>query len=169
MVRLCALTGTIAGPACELVVGEWFEPGREPARQCSAHRFLAFDSRSGRPAGKGVPPEYVEVRPAVAPGPRYGSSGLRGGEEPVIRIVSPPERVTYSADPDAPPETASIALEADVDPPPEQILWEVDGRPFALSDYPFRVRWPLSPGRHTFRARIPYTPYSSKRVETRVF
>ena len=43
-----------------------------------------------------------------------------------------------------------------VDPPAAQILWYVDGVPWQLASHPYTARWPLTPGDHTFQARIPH-------------
>jgi hypothetical protein len=41
---------------------------------------------------------------------------------------------------------------------------KVDGRPYALAAYPFRTRWPLQAGRHSFRVWLLFTPLVSTTV-----
>ena len=48
-----------------------------------------------------------------------------------------------------------------VDPPVDEVLWVVDGVPFAVVAAPYATRWPLSPGEHTFEARLPWRPERS--------
>jgi ABC-type branched-subunit amino acid transport system ATPase component len=49
-----------------------------------------------------------------------------------------------------------------------QIVWYVDGAPFETVSYPFVARWPLSPGEHTFEARVASRPGASEEVRVRV-
>ena len=72
-------------------------------------------------------------------------------------------------DPETPAGLATLALRADVDPPAEQVLWYVDGAPYKVSDYPYTARWPLTPGTHTFQARVPFTDTRSNVVQAQVF
>lgn len=65
-------------------------------------------------------------------------------------------------------DLATLALTAVADPPAAQVLWYVDGRPFVLADYPFAARWPLSPGEHTFQAKLPYRDVASAPVRVTV-
>lgn len=36
--------------------------------------------------------------------------------------------------------------------------------PWRLADYPYTVRWPLTPGAHTFAARVPFSTVTSAPV-----
>ena len=51
-----------------------------------------------------------------------------------------------------------------VDPPVRQVVWYVDGRPYATVDYPYATRWRLQPGEHTFEVRVPFTQEGSPAV-----
>jgi penicillin-binding protein 1C len=53
-------------------------------------------------------------------------------------------------------------------PPSRQLVWYVDGRPFALADYPYGTRWPLASGRHTIQARVPFNGAASAPVQITV-
>jgi penicillin-binding protein 1C len=50
----------------------------------------------------------------------------------------------------------------------EQVLWTVDGEPFALAEHPYTVRWPLLPGEHRIQAELPYSQVRSQPVRVRV-
>lgn len=72
-VRLCALTGKRATPACDQVTAEWFPPGQEPPDYCTSHRQLAVDRRNGLLASSRTPPGEIEVRPFVELPARYAA------------------------------------------------------------------------------------------------
>jgi penicillin-binding protein 1C len=197
-VRLCALTGLRAGPACDQVFLEHFAPGHEPTEACTAHVQVAVDRRSGRPATSRTPSEWVEVRTFTELGPRYaewqarqglarpplpgsaagptrsggcaGALGVRSGGAPAhLDVTSPEPDLRLVRDPETPPERATMALKAAVDPPAEQVVWYVDGAPFAIADYPYVARWPLEPGVHTFQARLPFSEVRSRTVSVTVY
>lgn len=70
-VRLCALTGQVATPACERVLVQYLRPQDIPLESCAAHRRLAVDGRNGLLAGSHTPADQVEIRSFVDLGPRY--------------------------------------------------------------------------------------------------
>jgi hypothetical protein len=41
------------------------------------------------------------------------------------------------------------------------VVWYVDGKPFTLAAAPYTAQWPLTRGRHTFQARLPYRDETS--------
>jgi penicillin-binding protein 1C len=196
-VRLCALTGQRASAACDRVVTEFFHPGAEPVDSCHAHVQRAIDIRTGLLAGAKTPREYVDVRTFADLGPRYAEWQVAAGlphppqhlsqldgpandDRRVHRLVSAPATATIGIteptsdlhllrDPEAPADRCTLALRATVDPPTEQIVWYVDDEPFAVADYPYSVRWPLTPGRHTIQARIPFVDSRSNVVEVVVY
>ena len=71
--------------------------------------------------------------------------------------------------PPSPAGRATLALRAVVDPPSEQLVWYVDGAPFQVADHPYTSRWPLSPGKHTFQARLPYQDVRSRTIHVTVY
>jgi penicillin-binding protein 1C len=172
--RLCALTGRQATPACERVFLEWLRPGEQPVDDCRAHVTVAVDTRSGRPADARTPRRAVETRTFVDLPPRYAawaaSAGLspppratpplqtyrvsgRSAPEPRLDVTSPAQGLRLLRDPETPPAQATLALAAVVDPPSPQIVWYVDGAPYVVAEYPYTARWPLVPGEHVFQAR----------------
>jgi penicillin-binding protein 1C len=193
-VRVCSLTGARATDACEQVFLEWFRPGEEPADDCTAHQLRAIDRRNGLLATAGTPRSEVEVRTFVSLPPRYASwqdastlprppdevSVLHPGEAPPpglatgpalasnrpvrLRITSPEHNTRLLRDPETPADLSTLALTVIVDPPVRQVVWYVDGRPFETADYPYKARWPLQPGEHTFQVRIPFTQDGSPAV-----
>ncbi|MEM8998352.1 MAG: hypothetical protein AAGF23_26445, partial [Acidobacteriota bacterium] len=192
----CSLTGQRAGAACDRVTAEWRRQDAPPPGPCRAHRLVAVEKASGRLARHDTPRGEVEVRSFVALPPRYAEwqsaaglprpplPGLRPGEvaiplpgapaagrtepTPTLRITSPLPGLRLFVDPEMPDSRNTLALSAVVSPPPAEILWKVNGEPFALTKYPFVERWPLRPGDHTIQAEIPFTDIRSPAVTVRV-
>lgn len=88
-VRLCALTGALASPACDRVTREWFAPGQAPVDPCTAHILRAIDRRNGLLAGGHTPTAEVEIRPFVQLPPRYASWAVAVGLIPPPQQLSP--------------------------------------------------------------------------------
>jgi len=170
-VRLCALTGRRATPACNRVVTEYLAPGDVPPDSCRAHVRLLVDVRSGRPATRRTPTAFRDVRSFVDLPPRYAAWAARAqlpllpvpdGPYPLpesrrarVSITSPADGLTLLRDPEMPPDRSTVALAAIVDPPAAQVVWYVDGQPWRIAAYPYAARWPLRPGEHVFQARVP--------------
>jgi penicillin-binding protein 1C len=185
-VRLCALTGLRATRACPQVAVEHLRPGREPVNRCRSHQVLAVDARDGRPASHDTPAEHRMRRTYTDLGPRYAAwqvaQGLpfpplatapardRGAamQPAELHIISPRRGLRLMRDPETPADRSTIALSVTVDPPRQQVVWYVDGAPYRVADHPFTVRWRLSPGTHTFQARLPYEPGASQLVHVTV-
>jgi penicillin-binding protein 1C len=190
-VRLCALTGAPATDACDRVLLEWLSPADVPREACRAHVRLAIDTRTGQPATRRAPRSSVELRTFVDLPPRYAAwaaaaglpappspaalitpalLGLAAGRAPRaarLSITSPENGLRLLRDPETPPETCTLALKVAIDPPVPQVLWLVDGRPYAVVERPYVTRWKLRPGEHVIQARLPNTPVASSPV--RVF
>jgi len=58
--------------------------------------------------------------------------------------------------------------EAVVDPPANEVVWYVDGQPFATTPYPYTTRWRLQPGEHTFQVRLGAAKSASRPVQVTV-
>jgi penicillin-binding protein 1C len=185
-VRVCALSGKIATPACDRVFVEWFRPGEEPVDSCDAHVRIAVDARDGRPATPATPAEFVHAQTFTVLDAEYatwaagarlpllpaGARAMNGPVEtvggPHVRILAPRQGLRVLRDPESTPSGNTLVLEAAVDPQVEQVVWYVDGAPFAVADYPYTTRWPLSAGEHVFQARIPYSTAASLTVRVHV-
>jgi len=197
-VRICALTGQRATAACDRVFLESFTPGTEPAGDCAAHRQRAVDRRNGLLATRQTPVAEREVRTFVELPPRYaewlastalprepqrpseldGAPFSNGGSASFaehgrahtaeLRITSPENGTTLLRDPETPIGLETLALRAIIDPPSAQVVWYVDGRPFEVTDRPYKTRWPIVPGDHVFQVRLPYSTLASTPVRVRV-
>ena len=169
--RVCPMSGALATAACPAAVTEWFPEA--PTADCDVHRRLPVDIRDGTPATPSTPSSFVRTQTFTELPARYAAwqdrMGLaraprQGGvaQEPTVRVTSPGAGILVRADPESPLST--LALEATVEPAVPQLLWLVDGEPFAVVDYPYSARWPIVPGEHRFEARVPYTPIGSAAV-----
>ena len=196
-VRVCALTGKRASPLCDRVFTEWLRPGQESPDECGAHAHVAVDRRDGTAATRRTPARYVDVRTVTVLAPRYAAwaaahgvalppveragAGVRSptsaarslrarlADRPArVRVTSPEPGARLLVDPDTPAALATVALEAVVEPVVPQVVWVVDGVPFAVADYPYTTRWPLRPGEHTFQARAPWAGADSRVVRVTV-
>ncbi len=191
-VRLCAMTGRLATEACEKTVTEWIRPGVEPLESCASHVRLAVDARSGLLATRATPRRFVKIRTFVDLGPRYASwsaaaglphpPGLVEARRPPessdvsplsettarVRIVAPENGLRVVRDPETPAADATVALKAVVSPAASEIVWWVDGAPFATVAWPYTARWKVTPGAHTFVARLPFVKLASPPVSIRV-
>ena len=185
-VRLCALSGARATEACDRVVVEWLRTGEEPHQDCTAHLRLLVDTRSGRPATRQTPRVFVEPRTFVDLGPRYAawveSAGLPrppadeapalhfASWSPAVRvsITSPTDGLRLLRDPETPAGQATLSLAAVVDPPGADVVFYVDGAPFATVAPPYKARWPLAAGEHVFEARVPRARAAAPRVRVLV-
>ncbi len=188
--RICALTGDLAVDACDRVFTEWFRPTEIPIDNCRAHIRLAIDTRTGRPATRITPGEYVEVKTFVDLPPIYGEWAVAAGinlmpkkfdlssfasREPEstpfgdknirMSIISPENGLRLIPDPETPADQSTVALRAAVNPVVPQLLWYVDGKPFKLADYPYTSRLNLTPGEHIIQAGLPNSPVTSGRVK----
>lgn len=185
-VRLCALTGARATEACDRVAVEWLRAGDEPRHECHTHLRLLVDTRTGRPATRETPGVFVEPRTFVDLAPRYAAWADSAGlprppldEAPLLRFASfrPAVRVSFTSpsdglrllrDPETPAGNATLSLAAVVDPPGEEVVFYVDGVPFATVAPPYKTRWPLAPGEHIFEARVPRARATAPRVRVLV-
>jgi penicillin-binding protein 1C len=158
--RLCALSGHRATRACEHVITEWFPPGAAPVHDCDWH------VRLGRRTVVDLPPRYASwAQGAGLTQLRTRAPPTPGREDEVhLAIVTPHDGTHLIRDPEAPPGLGTLRLQAAVDPPVEQVVWYVDGEPFAVVDHPYVARWPLRPGEHVFEVRVPFSDAASNDV-----
>jgi penicillin-binding protein 1C len=124
-------------------------------------RYAAWSAAAGLPPppsvvlGVGSVPQGARAV-GWTPTPQHPAAGWPPAlPEPALTIAAPvADRVVFR-DPETPAEHATLALEAVVDPPVPQVVWYVDGAPFAVVDHPYTARWPLRPGERTFQVRLP--------------
>ncbi len=133
-------------------------------------RYAAWAAGAGLPRPPRLPSLLGEGAQTKAVSTQANTTARFGMESRVqrIEITEPRQGVHLLIDPETPPSLATVALRATVDPPVEQLVWYVDGQPFATVDHPFTARWPLAPGEHTIEARLPFGGSRSGRVRVLV-
>jgi penicillin-binding protein 1C len=135
--------------------------GRVPVEMClSGGRNAA--GACGETLVEWVRPEETSASPPAAPAPP-------ASEEAIALAVTTPEHHTHIwRNPEQPPALNRLALKATASRRIEQILWYVDGDPFAVAAADEAVFWPMRPGIHRFQARLPMRPGGSRIVEVTI-
>ncbi len=153
----CPLSGQGAGPRCPNQVTESVPPTAIPVRDCGVHR-----QELGHTVVD-LPPRYAAWQRRA--GLTASASRRANAEEPVhVQIDAPVHGARLLRDPEVPADRRTLRLAARVDPPVPQVVWYVDGAPFAMAGPPYEVRWPVTSGAHRFEARVPYRPERSTQV-----
>ena len=133
-------------------------------------KYAAWAQAAGLPrvSSEGRALFAASESPYPAARQRRPSAALATAASGTLKITSPPNGLRLLRDPETPASLATLALAAVANPPARQVLWFVDGRPFSLADYPYSARWTLTPGDHTFQARLPYSDVASPPVRVTV-
>ncbi|MBU1899119.1 glycosyl transferase, partial [Myxococcota bacterium] len=160
-VSLCALSGQRATSACPSRIIEPLLPQEVPHADCAWH--TRDDARGG--VSLHLPPRYMAWAnerglPAHAREAPWGPQ-----DEIKVELLTPRPNLRLRLDPDAPAALSTLKLQATVEPPVEQVVFYVDGRPFAVVDPPYTARWPLRPGAHVIEARLPFSDLRSTPVQ----
>lgn len=172
--EVCALSGQLAGPACANRRSELFLDGTVPTTECSWHRRIGIDVRTGDRATDDCPAHVVRFQAVLDVPPAYERWGRQQGiplmpsrdsrlcggahdEGPLsVAVVEPQSGVRYAFDPDTPADFATIRLAARVDGGSggvdNDVVFLVDGEPVARVGHPHEARWTITPGRHTIQA-----------------
>ncbi len=134
------VTGQRVNTGSRSRIMEWFPPGTEPVDIAGPGQFTT------------IPVDRITTVTRI----------------PDPRIVYPENNLTVVMDPETPADLNTLLMAADTGSDAMDIVWEVDGLPFAVSEPPHRVRWPMQTGRHVFHVRIPETNQVSELVEVMV-
>ena len=119
----------------------------ETLRDTCSHRLLAWLPR--RRAVDGPP----------ATGPETAAD-----PEIKLSVVTPEAGTSVWLNPESPPAANRLLLRAKAIPHVPQVVWYVDGAPFAVTDPDQPVGWPLQDGEHRFQIGLPYRPERSRPV-----
>jgi penicillin-binding protein 1C len=162
-VELCLFGGRRGAgrDGCGQTLTEWLRPGEMPPEA----QIVATADGAGAGALK-IPAAHrawaieagFRVADQTPAGPDLAAESVR------LSIASPENDSRIWRNPDAPPALARIALKALVEPRAAQVVWYVDGEPFAVSDPDKPLFWPLQKGAHQFQVRLPLRPGASKIV-----
>jgi penicillin-binding protein 1C len=123
-------------------------PGTAPVELCA---------ETGRRATPGCRSRLLELLPVDAPDrPETVAAGLS--------IISPEPDTRIWRNPEVPAAANRLVLRAQAGPGVRQIVWLVDGKPFAVADPSAPVYWPAVPGTHLFQIRLPLQASLSRPV-----
>ena len=152
-VELCTFGGRSDG-GCGQTLTEWVKPDEMPPLVQTVMRSIDAESRPklSLPAAHRAWAQNAGYRVASDDG------AVR------LAVVAPENDSRIWINPDAPARAGRIALKAVVSPKVPQVVWYVDGAPFALSDPDQPVWWPLAKGVHRFQVRLPLQATASNVV-----
>ncbi|MBX3525433.1 MAG: transglycosylase domain-containing protein [Rhodoblastus sp.] len=149
-VDICATSGKVSTGACGQTLTEWVRPDEMPAKAEAVETPAPILRGWAREEG------YRIAEPAAT-------------TDNVRLIVSTPENNSRIwSNPEQPALLNRLTLKARVEPRVEQIVWYVDGEPFAITDPDKPVYWPMRPGSHRIQARLPLRLGASKAVHVMI-
>ena len=121
-------------------------PAETPHDACS-HSLLAW-----------VPRRVAVTAPAAGP--------AQPAADPIIQlsVVTPEAGTRVWLNPESPTAANRLVLRAKTMPHVPQVVWYVDGTPFALTDPDQPVTWPMHAGEHRFQIGLPLRPERSRPV-----
>ena len=88
-VRLCVTSGKLASDACPRTTEEWLPKDRVPTERDQSYYRLAVDRRNGKPAMKGTPGQFRELRTYVNLPARYAARFARVDGKRVNHLTAP--------------------------------------------------------------------------------
>ena len=107
--------------------------------------------------------EWLKPGEAAAPAPpRAAQAPL--DDAPRLAIATPEQNTHIWRNPEQPPGLNKLALKLAPGAQDAQIVWYVDGAPFAVADADATAFWPLKPGEHKIQARLALRPGASRSV-----
>ena len=148
-VDVCLVNGQANDKTCSQTLVEWLKPSEMPQMPAALPHW---DGSIGTAtAGVGTLVAASTTLPD------------RDGSSPQIHLVisTPARNSQIWRNPEQPAAYNRLALKADVRPHVPQIVWYVDGQPFAVTDPDKPVFWPIESGVHRFQIRLPYRDETS--------
>jgi penicillin-binding protein 1C len=139
-VELCAVGGGRNDGGCGETLTEWVKPSEAEALVASS------------------PPAQYVAEPVKALAP----------DQVALAITTPEHNSRIWRNLEQPAALNKIALKVKSAPHVEQIVWYVDGEPFAVADPDQPTFWPMQPGVHRFQARLPLRPGASRTVKVTI-
>jgi penicillin-binding protein 1C len=135
--------------------------GTEPVALC-ARSGLPDDGACGPTLLEWLPAGHAATAAASEPEPAPAAAPVEAA--PRLSVLSPEHNSRVWRNPEAPPRLNRLALRAAVRPAAGQVVWYVDGEPFAVARADETVYWPMTPGAHRFQVRLPSDEAASRQV-----
>jgi penicillin-binding protein 1C len=174
-VEVCTLSGLRPSPDCPYRRYEWFIAGTEPQEMDTYYRRVELDKNSGLLANETTAPDQVVGQLALALPPvlhawaraegllLLDDSLLAGSDTATpaalsagvshIHLISPDPQTKYRLTTAVPAAAQKLPVEAVAAAHMQTITLWLDDAPLAtLTNPPYRVWWPLTPGVHTMWA-----------------
>jgi penicillin-binding protein 1C len=129
--------------------------GYVPAPVCAAPAGTPEDSCS-RTLLTWLPSSRSARASAATPGTVPADAAVR------LSVVTPEADSRVWRNPESPAAADRLILRAKTTPHVPQVVWYVDGAPFALTDPDSPVMWPLKVGEHRFQIGLPLRPERSR-------
>jgi penicillin-binding protein 1C len=144
-------------------------PGRTPIELCAAGGGRN-DGGCGETLTEWVTPQEAEALAARPPRAQFLSQPQAPLEPELVAlaITTPEHNSRIWRNLEQPAAFNKIALKVKTAPHVEQVVWYVDGEPFAVADPDQPTFWPLQPGEHRFQARLPLRPGASRVVKVTI-
>jgi penicillin-binding protein 1C len=148
-VELCVFSGQRSAGGCGQTLREWADPQDMPPFATAAALQAGAD---GERLALTIPAPHR----AWARDEGYPIDAASPGDVPIrLSITAPEHNSRIWRNPEVPPALNRLALKVVVEPHVPQVVWYVDGAPFALTDPDKPVLWPIQPGTHRFQVRLP--------------
>jgi len=186
-VAICRLTGKLADRNTPYVSVDYFKSGTEPTEYSDMQKVMAIDNRNDLLASLSCPKKYVAYKKFVVlpsifkdwamaqglPIPPVQYSSLCGDHRIIddyqITITSPRGDSRFYLDPEMPADASVLDLNCLVEPGAKDVLWLVNGEEYKVARFPYKVNWPMKPGKHVFQAVVPLTAFKSEIVRIEIF
>ncbi|MFO1103299.1 MAG: transglycosylase domain-containing protein [Methylocystis sp.] len=105
----------------------------------------------------------VHASPAQRASVDESSYSQTDGAAPLV-IATPEHNTHIWRNPEQPDRLNRLALKLAPTDKDAQIVWTIDGEPFATAQADETVFWPMTPGRHRIQARLALAPVASRAV-----
>jgi penicillin-binding protein 1C len=156
---------------CAQTLREWVKPNDANWSQTQHPRPHPEEPRSG------VSKDVAETALCAPPLPETGLSAAPQHEEAdrtcnsqvmsvAPLVIATPEHNTHIwRNPEQPERLNRLALKLAPSGADAQIVWTIDGEPFATAQANETVFWPMTPGAHRIQARLALAPVASRAVK----
>lgn len=165
-VELCTFGGRSDG-RCGQTLTEWVKPDEMPP--AAGAPLVPESDRLPLSEGGAATGRVALALPAAHRAwARDAGYAVTDGGTARLAVSAPENNSRVWMNPDAPPHAGRVALKASVSPRVPQVVWYVDGEPYALTDPDKPVYWPLAKGNHRFQVRLPLQRAASAEVHVAV-